>query len=128
MKTTETSVIAAIAILIILLLTCHISKFFDNSKSSSKSSSNSFNNTSITTSLTASNAASIPTRYNRIYYNNQPNQISCVNNNQAQIPCHLRCQSSTPQLSDAELALLYREAYKRAGRQVLIRELQKTDQ
>lgn len=68
----------------------------------------------------------LPTQYNIISYDNHLGKIPC--DSQAQIPCQvLQEQCSQPtqfQLSDSELAILYKEAYEQAGAEVLARTLQ----
>lgn len=108
MKITETTVLIAISILIILLLTCHISKFLGGNRN------------------TFSDLARVPTQYNKIYYYDQPQRIPC--DNHPQIPCSL-CPgdgNTEYKLSDADMALIYLEAYKQAGRNVLLRKLQES--
>jgi len=74
----------------------------------------------------------LPTQYNVISYDNHLGKIPC--DSQAQVPCQVlqqqqeQCsQSSQPtqfQLSDSELALLYKEAYEQAGAELIMRTLQ----
>jgi len=75
----------------------------------------------------------VPVEYNKIYfdYNDKNNQTDCRLKNQAEIPCKVvaACtptSSPTPtqhQLSDSELAVLYRDMYSDAGREVLLRTI-----
>lgn len=117
MKITETTVLIAISILIILLLTCHISKFLaGNANTNSNKNKNEF-----------SDLARTPTQYNKIYYYGKPQHIPC--DNHAQIPCSLcpgNNNESEYKLSDADMALIYLEAYKQAGRNALLRKLQES--
>jgi hypothetical protein len=87
---------------------------------------NNFDNTSQQTKPLA-------TQYNVISYNNQLDKVSC--DSQAQIPCKVleqqqqQCSQPTQQtkyqLSDSELALLYKEAYEQAGAELIYRTLNK---
>jgi hypothetical protein len=104
----------ALFILILLLLTCHISNFLYPSNNTKNR--NDFNNYP-------------PIQYNDIYYYGQPGKNICntLNDSQAQIPCIVRSQC-TPQhtkyqLSQSEIAMLYKFAYEEAGREILRREL-----
>jgi len=67
----------------------------------------------------------LPTQYNLITYDNNLGKIPC--DSQAQIPCNIlqQCknQPNKYELSDSELALLYKEAYEMAGEEVLLRTL-----
>ena len=108
-------------ILILLLLTCHISNFLypsnniNNNINNKTKNRNDFNNYP-------------PIQYNDIYYYGQPGQIPCnMYNDQAQIPCIVRAQCNPQptkyQLSQSEIAMLYKFAYEEAGKEILRREL-----
>lgn len=108
MANSGTGLIIAILILIGMLLLCHTMNFLY------PRTINTFNNIpSITKPL--------PTQYNIITYDNNLGKIPC--NNQAQIPCNIQKQCTKSQLSDSELAILYKEAYEMAGEEVLLRTL-----
>jgi hypothetical protein len=117
-------VFIAIIILISMMLVCHTAHFFYDR--------NNF-----------SNVKGLPTQYNQIYYDNQSNTSTCNNKppdqatldkllGQAEVPC-ATVQKQCPQptqfnlnnLSDSELAVLYKVAYENAGMEVLNRALQK---
>ena len=107
----NTGLLVAICILIGMILVCHTMNFLYPRKS------NNFGN------------VPLPTQYNIISYDNQLGKMPC--DSQAQLPCNIlqqqQTQCSSPakyQLSDSEIALLYKEAYERAGEEVLIRTLQ----
>ena len=108
----NTGLLVAICILISMILVCHTMNFLYPRKS------NNFGN------------VPLPTQYNIISYDNQLGKMPC--DSQAQLPCNILQQqqtqcsnpSSISKLSDSEIALLYKEAYERAGEEVLIRTLQ----
>jgi len=110
---THTGLIIALCILISMLLICHTMNFlFPNTRNSF------YNIPSMTRPL--------PTQYNLITYDNNLGKVPC--DSQAQIPCNIieqQCKNKPIkyELSDSELALLYKEAYEMAGEEVLLRTL-----
>lgn len=127
MVTNDNTLLLAISILIGLLLICHVSNFIYSRNKNTKNTKNiqntqnKFINLSIPTNP-------IPTQYNDIYYYGNPNQVPCKMQGEAQIPCIVRqkCNKSNEesQLSDSEIALLYKFAYEEAGKEILRRELE----
>ena len=135
MKLTNIGVFIAILILIIMLLICHIMNTIypcitntnlnniNNNINKKNKIINMFNNVKQNT---------LPTQYNIITYDNQNIKIPC--SNQAQIPCKIQkaqeaqCKKiiNPNELSDSELALLYKTVYEMAGNEVLLRTLNKT--
>jgi len=112
----------ALFILILLLLTCHISNFLYPSNNTNNTNNNNIKNRNDFNNYR-------PIKYNDIYYYGQPGEIPCNTlNDQAQIPCIVRSQcTSQPnkyQLSQSEIAMLYKFAYEEAGREILRRELE----
>jgi hypothetical protein len=89
-------------------------------------SSNNFNNILPTKN---SSVKALPTQYNLITYDNHSGKLPC--SAQAQLPCNIKHQQdeqcsqsqSHEQLSDSEIALIYKEAYEQAGAEVLKRTL-----
>ena len=119
----STGLLIAICILISMLLLCHTMNFLY------PRNSNNFDNVHQRQMPTKP----LPTQYNIISYDNQLGKIPC--DSQAQIPCQVlqqqqeQCSQPTQfQLSDSELAILYKEAYEQAGAEVLARTLQGLDQ
>lgn len=120
----------SIIILIALMLICHTANFL---YPRNQKISNSFSN--LTLSIPNN---TVPVEYNKIYfdYNDKNNQTDCRLKNQAQIPCKVvaACtptSSPTPtqhQLSDSEMAVLYRNMYASAGRELLLRTLNEQEQ
>jgi hypothetical protein len=133
---THTGIIIALSIFISMLLICHTMNFIYPRKQ--HNINNFYNLPKITKSIpntshfTKNKTINIPTQYNLITYDNQLNKIPC--DRHAQIPCNViqeQCtnNNNTYQLSDSELAILYKEAYEMAGNEVLLRtleEMQKT--
>jgi len=124
----------SILILICMILICHISNYLykknhqnnhqKNNIIQNNKNSNSFAN------MTLDIPKTIPTQYNKIYYDyNDKNKIEeCKLKNEAEIPCNIISSCSTPtatqyQLSDSEMAVIYRDAYASAGRELLLRTL-----
>lgn len=121
MNFNSTGLLIAICILIIMLLVCHIMNFLY------PRNSNNFENVHQIQGQMPTKP--LPTQYNIISYDNHLGKIPC--DSQAQIPCQVlqeQCSQSTQptqfQLSDSELAILYKEAYEQAGAEVLSRTLQ----
>ncbi len=105
-----------------MMLICHTAHFFYNR--------NNFSN------------VALPTQYNQIYYENQSNTSTCNSSKpdqaildqllgQAEVPCATVKKCPTPtkfsldNLSESELAIIYKVAYENAGMEVLNRALQK---
>ena len=123
MNLKSSGVFSSIIVLICLILVCHIANYLypkQNYKNNQKNRNNFLNmNLAI-----PSNPA--PTQYNMITYDNHNNQSLCSQKNEAEIPCKLvkTCPKPTPyQLSDSELAVVYRDAYNSAGRELILRTL-----
>jgi hypothetical protein len=72
-----------------------------------------------------------PMRYNKITYSDRRTKIPCEIAAQANVPCNqiqTPCTSSDSlmnQLSDSELAVIYKLAYEQAGLELLNRTLKK---
>jgi len=111
--------IISIIILICMILICHITNFLYKNKHSD------FIDLSLTNKP-------VQTQYNNIYYPNN----SCSDIGQAEIPlkiisgcqCQNQCQQENPtttkyELSDSELADVYKYAYETAGLNVMTRTL-----
>ena len=114
----------SILILIFMILICHTVNFLYPNKHNKNS--NSFANMILEIPKT------FPTEYNKIYYdyNDKNKKEECKLKNEAEIPCNIMSSCSTPtpiptkyQLSDSEMAMIYRDAYASAGRELLIRTL-----
>jgi hypothetical protein len=126
MSLNSSGVYASIIILISLMLICHTANFLYPNTLKYKNRNDFFNmNLSIPTKPT-------PTEYNEITYENQNNQISCNAQKQAEIPCDVvkSCKNPNPtqtpyQLSESEMAVIYRDAYASAGRELLLRTINK---
>ena len=141
MQINNIGVFIAILILIVMLLICHIMNTLypypykrttinthkintyinndNNNKNTKNNSINMFNN--ITQQKTA-----LPTQYNIITYDRQNLRIPC--DNQAQIPCKIKqaqCKIKPNELSDSEMALIYKAAYEMTGNEILLRALNK---
>lgn len=110
----------SILILLALLFSCHLKNYF-------KISTNKFINIAI-----GRPDRTLPLKYNVISYSNRSsdNQIPCDIASQAQFPCN-KLQTPCPSitindLSDSELAVIYKVAYEQAGLELLNRTLKKT--
>ena len=72
-----------------------------------------------------------PLKYNKISYTPGIQKIPCEIANQGNFPCSQIQTCETPQttlaeqLSDSELAVLYKEAYELAGLEIMKRTLEK---
>jgi len=124
MNFNTTGLLIAICILISMLLVCHTMNFLY------PRNSNNFENVYQRKQMPT---RPLPTQYNIISYDNHLGKIPC--DSQAQIPCQVlqqqqeQCSQPTKfQLSDSELAILYKEAYEQAGAEVLARTLQNMEQ
>ena len=117
--------IISIIILILLMLICHISNFiYDITKK------NKFENLPISMLNNP-----LATQYNAINYDNQCSKLApCNQLNEAALPCTIISECSKKnklsvptkppfQLSDSEWAVVYRDAYNSAGRELLFRSL-----
>jgi hypothetical protein len=116
MKLDLTNVCVAVIILICLLLLCHTANFLYPK--------NRFANLPLTIPK-----GPAPIKYNKIVYGNQ-NCSDCNLVGQAEIPCKIIQSCSQPaeeeyQLSESELAVIYKVAYQQAGNEVLYRTLKK---
>ena len=146
MQINNIGVFIAILILIVMLLICHIMNTLypypykrttinthkinthkintyinnDNDNKNTKNNSiNMFNNI-------AQQKKTLPTQYNIITYDRQNLRIPC--DNQAQIPCKIKqaqCKIKPNELSDSEMALIYKAAYEMTGNEILLRALNK---
>jgi len=145
MKMDKKIIILALIILISLLLICKLSNYWyagnsyagnsyagnsyaGNSYAGNSKNKNNFINLFSNTS--SSPTGTIPLKYNDIYYYGELNKIPCGAqldlSNQAQIPCIMRKRCPEPEeskLSANDIALLYSEAYKMAGKEVLNRAI-----
>ena len=120
-------VFVSIIILIALLLICHISNFLYPKNSKYNKNINSFSNLALSIPDTP-----VDTQYNQINFNKQNDPLVCKNVNEAEIPCNVisdcstknKVPTTTPyQLSESEWAVVYKDAYQNAGREVLMRAL-----
>jgi hypothetical protein len=118
----------SVLILLGMLVCCHLSYYFDKKVL--------IQSDFIDLALPK---GTLPLIYNQISYSNALKKIPCEIMPQAQIPCNLRQQCSQQssqssqlsqlsqyQLSDSELALLYKEAYEKAGLETMLRTLNET--
>jgi hypothetical protein len=113
----------SLLILLGMLVWCHLSDYFKTNIILPKSD---FINIAIPTGTP-------PLKYNDISYSNEQQKIPCNIMNQAQIPCNLiqdkiqdkisKCPKPTYDLSDSELAILYKAAYEKAGIEIMSRVL-----
>jgi hypothetical protein len=111
-----TGLFIAILILLGMLITCHMRNYFNKPKSD-------FINLAVP-------AGTPPLQYNQISYIPGIQKIPCEVAEQGNFPCSQIQTCSTSQnaqlsqLSDSELAVLYKEAYELAGMEVIKRVLQ----
>ena len=127
MNLNSTGVYASIIILISLMLICHTANFLYPNTLKYQNRNDFYN-----IKLSIPNN-SLPTQYNQITYenenqSNQISQLSCNAIKEAEIPCKVvqPCINPKPtqyQLSESEMAIIYRDAYEDAGREVLLRTL-----
>ena len=123
----------SITILISMMLICHTVNFlYPKNKNS-----NSFSNLPLSIPNNT-----LPIEYNNIYYDysNKDQKLNCKIKNEAEIPCKIvtKCTIPNPivtptisasptttkyQLSESEIAMIYRDAYFNAGRELLLRTL-----
>ena len=115
-----TGLFIAVLILLGMLITCHLRNYF-NIPNIPK---NNFINLAVPTGTPS-------LQYNQISYTPGMQKIPCEIAKQGNFPCSQIQQCSSPQttqaaqLSDSELAILYKEAYERAGLEVMKRILTK---
>ncbi len=119
MKFTHIGLFISVLILLGMLITCHLRNYM-RSNTSPKSD---FINLAIPTGTP-------PMRYNQISYNDQrQKKIPCEIAAQANVPCS-QIQTPCPaqsisdqlsQLSDSELAIIYKLAYEQAGLELMNR-------
>jgi len=117
MKLNSNGVFISILILILMILICHTMNYLYPK--------NRFENIPKTTN------------YNKIYYTNQNQKISCDNlgkdKEQAEVPCDVikTCNAEDEldknTLSDSELAYLYKVAYEAAAREIFMRTLNENE-
>ena len=114
-----TGLCVAVLVLLAMLMTCHLKKYFNSSVQSAR-----FINLAIPT-------GTIPINFNQISYSNNGYKIPCEIAAQANIPCSqiqkpcLPTNITQPQidLSDSEIAVIYKEAYEQAGLELMRRAL-----
>jgi len=105
----------AVLILLGMLITCHLRNYFNTPKSD-------FINLAVPTGIP-------PLQYNKISYTPGIQKIPCEIAEQGNFPCSQIQSCTAPQttqyqLSDSELAVLYKEAYEQAGLELMNRILQ----
>jgi hypothetical protein len=111
-----TGLFIAVLILLGMLITCHLRNYFNTPKSD-------FINVVLPTGTP-------PLQYNKISYTPGIQKIPCEIAEQGNFPCSQIQTCISPQttqafhLSDSELAILYKEAYEKAGLEVIKRVLQ----
>jgi len=112
-----TGLFIAVLILLGMLITCHLRNYFIAPKSE-------FINLAVPTGTP-------PLQYNQISYTPSIQKIPCEIAAQGNFPCSQiqSCSSpqtkQAPQLSDSELAILYKEAYEQAGLELMKRIITK---
>lgn len=116
MKLNSNGVFISILILILMILICHTMNYLYPK--------NRFENIPKTTN------------YNKIYYTNQNQKMTCDNlkEMQAEVPCDVvkTCnaedQLNLNTLSDSEIAYFYKVAYEEAAREIFMRTLNENKQ
>ena len=114
-----TGLFISVLILLGMLITCHLRNYFNIPIREQ----NNFINLAVPTE-------SLPLKYNKISYVPGIQQIPCEIANQGNFPCSQIQTCSTPQttkaeqLSDSELAILYKEAYELAALEIMKRTLE----
>ena len=112
-----TGLFIAILILLGMLIMCHLRNYFNTPKSK-------FINLAVPTGTP-------PIQYNKILYSPSIQKIPCEIADQGNFPCSQIQTCSLPkttkelQLSDSELAILYKEAYEQAGLELMKRIITK---
>lgn len=121
-----TGVFVAVLILLGMLITCHLRNYFYFNQSTTPPKS-AFINLKL-----AVPTGTPPLKYNQIDYVPGIQKIPCEIASQGRFPCHeiqtcLAAPQTTQaeQLSDSELAVLYKEAYEQAGLEIMKRALRK---
>ena len=108
-----TGLFIAVLILLGMLITCHLRNYFNTPKSD-------FINLVVPTGTP-------PLKYNQISYTPDIQKIPCEIAEQGNFPCSQIQTCSSPQttqaakLSDSEIAIIYKEAYERAGLELMKR-------
>ena len=132
--------IISIIILIALMLICHTVNYLYPSDSNYKinniNSINNYNNmlNSFSNLPLSTPKKTISSEYIKLYYekqngqNNNSDKSICSQKNEAAIPCNAVSTCSLPkpteyQLSNNDIGLIYSDAYKNAGRELLLRTL-----
>jgi len=121
-----TGLFIAVLILLGMLITCHLRNYFNmhNIPNMPNIPKSDFINLVVPTGTPA-------LQYNKISYTPSIQKIPCDIAKQGNFPCSQIQQCSSlqntqaAQLSDSELAILYKEAYERAGLEVMKRILTK---
>ncbi len=112
-----TGLFISILILLSILITCHMRNYFIQPKCD-------FINLAVPTGTP-------PLKYNKITYIPELQKIPCEIANQGNFPCNQiqPCTTvpSEEQLSESELAILYKEAYELAGLEIIRRTLEKAN-
>ena len=112
-----TGLFISILILLGMLITCHMRNYFITPKSNF-----------INLAMPAPTPA---LKYNKITYIPELQKIPCEIANQGNFPCNQIQQCITvpaeEQLSESELAILYKEAYELAGLEIMKRTLEKAN-
>jgi hypothetical protein len=116
-----TGLFIAVLILLGMLIICHLSNYFD---SRSRSKQSKFINLAVPTGTP-------PMIYNKISYSGEQMRIPCEIAAQANVPCsqlQTPCPTDTnAQLSESELAVLYKIAYEQSGLELMKRILENED-
>jgi hypothetical protein len=118
MNFNHTGLFISVLVLLGMLITCHLRNYFNKPPRSA------FINLSVPTGTP-------PLQYNKISYTPKQEQIPCEIAAQGNFPCSQiqTCQTQTQatdkQLSDSELAILYKITYEQAGLELMNRILQK---
>ena len=109
-----TGLFVSVLILLGMLITCHLRNYFNTPRSA-------FINLAVPTGTS-------PLKYNQITYTPKQQQIPCEIADQGNFPCSqiqsCATQATAAQLSDSELAVLYKEAYEQSGLELMKRILQ----
>ena len=131
--------IISIIILIALMLICHTVNYLypsDNTHNTHNTHNKTIYNYNNMLNSFSNLPLSIPkntisSEYLKLYYekqNGHPSKLNCSHKNEAAIPCNAVPTCSLPkpteyQLSDSDIGLIYSDAYKNAGRELLLRTL-----
>lgn len=129
-----TGLFISVLILLGMLITCHLRNYFNTS--TRIHAQNNFINLAVPTgspkwtSPDSRDTGTPPLKYNKISYVPGIQQIPCEIANQGNFPCSQIQTCLSPQttkaeqLSDSELAILYKEAYERAALEIMKRTLE----